>query len=57
MGSRNFREAIPSYIELYKQGRLKLDELLSAKITLDDVNEAFDKLSRGEVMRSVITFN
>jgi S-(hydroxymethyl)glutathione dehydrogenase/alcohol dehydrogenase len=57
MGSRNFREAIPSYIELYKQGRLKLDELLSAKIGLDDVNEAFDKLSRGEVMRSVIAFN
>ena len=57
MGSRNFREAIPSYIELYKQGRLKLDELLSARIQLDDVNEAFDKLSRGEVMRSVITFN
>jgi len=57
MGSRNFREAIPSYIELYKQGRLKLDELLSATITLDDVNEAFDKLSRGEVMRSVIKFN
>ena len=57
MGSRNFREAIPSYIELYKQGRLKLDELLSAKITLDDVNESFDKLSRGEVMRSVIEFN
>jgi S-(hydroxymethyl)glutathione dehydrogenase/alcohol dehydrogenase len=57
MGSRNFREAIPSYIELYKQGRLKLDELLSARIGLDDVNEAFDKLSRGEVMRSVIAFN
>jgi len=30
---------------------------LSARIQLDDVNEAFDKLSRGEVMRSVITFN
>jgi len=57
MGSRNFREAIPSYIDLYKQGRLKLDELMSAHITLDDVNEGFDRLSRGEVMRSIIVFN
>lgn len=57
MGSRNFREAIPSYIDLYKQGRLKLDELKSASIGLDDVNEAFDRLSRGEVMRSIIQFN
>jgi S-(hydroxymethyl)glutathione dehydrogenase/alcohol dehydrogenase len=57
MGSRNFREAIPSYIELYKQGRLKLDELLSARIGLDDVNEAFEKLARAEVMRSIIQFN
>lgn len=56
MGSRNFREAIPSYIELYKQGRLKLDELLSGHIGLDDVNDGFDQLARGEVTRNVIVF-
>jgi S-(hydroxymethyl)glutathione dehydrogenase/alcohol dehydrogenase len=56
MGSRNFREAIPSYIELYKQGRLKLDELLSAHIKLEEVNEAFKRLAGAEVTRSVILF-
>lgn len=56
MGSRNFREAIPSYMELYKQGRLKLDELLSAHIGLEDVNEAFKRLAGAEVTRSVIMF-
>lgn len=57
MGSRNFREAIPSYIELYKQGRLKLDELLSAHIKLDEVNDAFERLAGAEVTRSVIVFD
>jgi S-(hydroxymethyl)glutathione dehydrogenase/alcohol dehydrogenase len=57
MGSRNFREAIPSYIELYKQGRLKLDELLSAHIKLEEVNEAFKRLAGAEVTRSVILFD
>lgn len=57
MGSRNFREAIPSYMELYKQGRLKLDELLSAHIGLEDVNEAFKRLAGAEVTRSVILFD
>ena len=57
MGSNQFRTDVPRYIELYKQGRLKLDELMSNKITLDDVNEGFDALSRGEVTRNVIVFN
>lgn len=57
MGSRNFRQAIPSYIELYRQGRLKLDELVSAHIKLDEVNDAFKRLAGAEVMRSIIVFD
>jgi len=57
MGSNRFRFDMPKYIELYKQGRLKLDELISRHIALDDINEGFDALARGEVTRQVIMFD
>ncbi|HYZ91643.1 MAG TPA: Zn-dependent alcohol dehydrogenase [Actinomycetota bacterium] len=57
MGSSNFRYDIPNYIEMYKQGRLKLDELVSAHIKLDEVNDAFKRLAGAEVTRSVIIFD
>jgi S-(hydroxymethyl)glutathione dehydrogenase/alcohol dehydrogenase len=57
MGSNRFRIDMPRYVDLYLQGRLLLDELVSARIKLDDVNEAFDELRRGEVARSVVVFD
>ena len=57
MGSNRFRQDMPRYIELYLDGRLKLDELVSARIGLDDINEGFAALTRGEVARSVIVFD
>jgi S-(hydroxymethyl)mycothiol dehydrogenase len=48
--SRDF----PMLISLYLQGRLDLDRFVSETITLDDVEEAFHKLERGEVLRSVV---
>jgi S-(hydroxymethyl)glutathione dehydrogenase / alcohol dehydrogenase len=56
MGSNRFRVDMPRYVELYLQGRLKLDELVSARIRLDDINEGFKTLQGGEVARSVVTF-
>lgn len=57
MGSNRFRLDIPNYVDLYLQGRLKLDELISRRIRLDEVNDALDALrTPGEVVRSVITF-
>ena len=50
--SRDF----PMYIDLYLQGRLDLDRFVSETIALDDVEEAFAKMERGEVLRSVVTF-
>jgi S-(hydroxymethyl)glutathione dehydrogenase/alcohol dehydrogenase len=47
---------VPKLIELYKQGQLKLDELVSRTITLEQVNEAFDAMKTGEVARSVIQY-
>jgi S-(hydroxymethyl)glutathione dehydrogenase/alcohol dehydrogenase len=56
MGSNRFRIDMPRYVDLYLSGRLKLDELVSRRITLDEVNDGFEAMRRGEVARSVITF-
>jgi S-(hydroxymethyl)glutathione dehydrogenase/alcohol dehydrogenase len=37
-------------------GRIKIDELISAELTLDDVNEAFELMHGGEVIRSIIKY-
>ena len=50
--SRDF----PMLIDLYLQGRLDLDGFVSETIDLDGVEEAFHKMERGEVLRSVVTF-
>jgi S-(hydroxymethyl)mycothiol dehydrogenase len=44
----------PLLIDLYLQGRLDLDRFVSETISLDDVEEAFHKMERGEVLRSVV---
>jgi len=56
MGSNRFRIDMPRYLELYRQGRLKLDELVSARRPLAEVNEALAELKRGEVARTVLVF-
>jgi S-(hydroxymethyl)mycothiol dehydrogenase len=50
--SRDF----PMLIDLHQQGRLPLDKFVSETITLDQVEEAFHKMERGEVLRSVVVF-
>ena len=49
-------EDVPKLLDLWKQGRLKLEELTSQEITVADVNEAFGAMERGEVARSVIRY-
>jgi len=44
----------PMFIDLYRQGRLDLDRFVSETIGLDEVEEAFHKMERGEVLRSVV---
>jgi Zn-dependent alcohol dehydrogenase len=45
---------LPRLIDLYKQKKLKLDELVTRTYALDDVNEAMTALEKGEVVRSVL---
>lgn len=56
MGSTNFKVDIPMFAEYYLQGRFKLDELISQTIPLEQVNEGYAELKRGEVARSVVVF-
>ena len=57
MGSNRFRTDMPRYIEFYLQGRLKLDELVSQHMKLEQINEAFADMKGGNVARSVIVFD
>jgi len=57
MGSNQFRTDIPNYLEFYRQGRLKLDEMISRRGHLGDINEAFRAMKAGEVARTVLTFD
>ncbi len=57
MGSNRFRLDMPRYVDFYLDGRLKLDEMISARIGLDGVNDAFDALRKGEAARQVIVFD
>jgi Zn-dependent alcohol dehydrogenase len=41
---------------LYRSGRLKLDELITARYPLDEINEAIDTMEQGKVLRNVIVF-
>lgn len=57
MGSNRFRVDMPRYIDLYLQGKLKLDEMISRTGRLEDVNEAFRAMKAGEVARTVLRFD
>jgi S-(hydroxymethyl)glutathione dehydrogenase/alcohol dehydrogenase len=56
MGSNNFKRDIPMLANLYLQGRLKLDELVAARIDLDQVNDGYAAMRKGTEARSVIVF-
>src|SRR5437899_5120244 len=55
-GSSNVHRDVGMLLDLYRAGDLKLDELISRTITLDEVNDAFDAMKSGEVARSVIDY-
>jgi len=57
MGSNRFRIDMPRYIEFYRQGRLKLDELVTQRMSLEGVNQAFDDMKQGHVARTVLVFD
>ncbi|MGV1795156.1 Zn-dependent alcohol dehydrogenase [Rhizobium sp. A37_96] len=56
MGSNRFRVDMPRYIDFYMSGRLKLDQMVSKRIALAQINEGFDDMKTGNFARSVIVF-
>ncbi|MCR9278559.1 MAG: Zn-dependent alcohol dehydrogenase [Pseudomonadaceae bacterium] len=57
MGSNRFRVDMPRFVDFYLQGKLHLDDMISRRIKLEDVNEGMEALKSGEVARSVIMFD
>jgi len=56
MGSTRLSVDVPRLVDLYRQGRLKLDELVTARYPLEHINEAIAAVERGEALRNVIVF-
>ena len=56
MGSTRLRVDVPRPVDLYKEGRLKLDELITRTYPLDGINEAIASVRNGEALRNVIVF-
>jgi S-(hydroxymethyl)glutathione dehydrogenase/alcohol dehydrogenase len=56
-GSANVRTFMPKLLRLWKAGKLDLDGMISRRIKLDEVNDAFRAMEAGQVIRSVIEFN
>jgi len=55
-GGGHQRTDVPMLIDLYMSGRYRLDEMITRRIPLGALNEAFDLMLQGEVKRSVVVF-
>jgi Zn-dependent alcohol dehydrogenase len=55
-GSSDIRRDVPRLVDLYRDGRLRLDELVSRRIELAEVNGALEALKAGDGARSVIVY-
>jgi len=56
LGNVRTRVDVPRYVDLYMDGKLPIDKLITRYYSLDEINEALGALERGEVIRSVIRF-
>ena len=55
-GSTNAKHDIPTYADLYLQGRMNLDDLVSRRISLREVNDGYAALKEGSLNRVVVTW-
>jgi S-(hydroxymethyl)glutathione dehydrogenase/alcohol dehydrogenase len=56
-GSANVRTFMPQLLKLWKADKLDLESMISRRIKIDEINQAFKAMESGEVIRSVIEFN
>jgi S-(hydroxymethyl)glutathione dehydrogenase/alcohol dehydrogenase len=57
MGGNRFRVDMPRLLELYVQGKLKLDHMISGHIKLNEINEGFARMKQGTLVRQLIDFS
>jgi S-(hydroxymethyl)glutathione dehydrogenase/alcohol dehydrogenase len=56
MGSNQFRTDIPRYIDMYLDGRLNLDAMVTNTLRLEEINDGFEDMKKGMVARTLISF-
>jgi S-(hydroxymethyl)glutathione dehydrogenase/alcohol dehydrogenase len=56
-GGANVRTFMPKLLRLWKTGKLDLESMISRRMPLEEVNDAFEAMQAGEVIRSVIDFS
>ncbi len=56
LGSCVTHRDVPRFIDLYREGRFRVDQLVSHRLELDDINLALDRLADGAALRQVIEF-
>lgn len=57
LGSSVPSEDIPVYLEMWRNGKLPIEHLISSNISLEEINESMDKLADGETLRQVVMFD
>ena len=57
MGSNHFRVDMPRLVEFYMRGKLHLDDWISARLKLSEINEGFAAMKAGKTVRSIIVFD
>jgi Zn-dependent alcohol dehydrogenase len=55
-GAKSPREAMPMLLDLYRAGKLKLDELITRTYTLDEINIGYSDMRNGRNIRGIIRF-
>jgi S-(hydroxymethyl)glutathione dehydrogenase/alcohol dehydrogenase len=55
-GGARGRTDVPKIVDWYMNGKIKIDELITHRLKLEDINEGFDLMNRGESIRSVVVY-
>jgi S-(hydroxymethyl)glutathione dehydrogenase/alcohol dehydrogenase len=55
-GGARGRTDVPRIVDWYMDGKIRIDELITHRLTLDEINTGFDLMKRGESIRSVVLY-
>jgi S-(hydroxymethyl)glutathione dehydrogenase/alcohol dehydrogenase len=56
LGGVKVRSQLPGYVDRYMKGEIKIDEMITEVLPLERINDAFDLMHAGEVIRTVIVY-